>query len=342
MTTNDIIHLFQELIASGKDVHILRHYSSLIVVSEGRVIYVTDPTMISCPLANVLYPDLKDMIGDDPERQKKLIKDVVETKIRKTGQFTDRRKIIDPAIAVPYGASEMILTALQKNVVDAAVIVCDGAGTIVADNPDVVQGVGGRMNGLFFTSPIRSIQNSLDQYGCRRVSPTAAINQAAGVEKAVQQGYRRIAVTINAFGDESLNQIRVIEKKNGVIVYIFIVCTTGVGSARIAEIGDHADMVWSCGSMDLRREIGGRAILQFSKAIPVFVLTDQGMAIAKAYVETPAVLDKASKTHPLLIADDCPGEKIRVGNFFARICQTGLPVQGKRQPAFIREEGSCN
>jgi hypothetical protein len=70
-------------------------------------------------------------------------------------------------IEVPYGASEMLMYALRKGVIEAAVVACDGAGTVVVDRPEVVQGIGAGMNGLFFTTPIREVVERLASEGCR-------------------------------------------------------------------------------------------------------------------------------------------------------------------------------
>jgi hypothetical protein len=43
-------------------------------------------------------------------------------------------------VAVPYGASEMMMYALRRGDLDAVVTVCDGAGTVVTANPELVRG----------------------------------------------------------------------------------------------------------------------------------------------------------------------------------------------------------
>jgi len=47
--------------------------------------------------------------------------------------------------------------AMRKNVIDSAVLVCDGAGTVIVNRPEIVQGIGARMNGLFYTTPIKNM-----------------------------------------------------------------------------------------------------------------------------------------------------------------------------------------
>lgn len=152
-------------------------------------------------------------------------------------------------------------------------------------------------------------------------------------------GYQRIAVTVNGFKGENLREIRDIEKIGGARVYIFVVCT-GVAHKRIDEIKSYADLVWSCGSREIREQVRENAILQFSRSIPVFVLTENGMGAAKAYFETPEGLNDFSGGQQLLVCDDCQGEKVKVGNFWTRLCAAKLPALGKRIPVFS-EEAAC-
>jgi len=51
----------------------------------------------------------------------------------------------------------MMMYALKKGGIDAAVTVCDGAGTVISDSPSLIQGIGARMNGLFYTTPIPEV-----------------------------------------------------------------------------------------------------------------------------------------------------------------------------------------
>ncbi len=334
MALQRILKQYGNEIALGKDIHVLRHFSVFIVVSEGRVIYVSDPDMRYCPLANVLYPGLRKLEGQDLNALKAQIQQTMETKIRTLGQFTNHRQIIDSKISIPYGASEMMMYALRKKTVDVAVLVCEGAGTVVTDNPDVVQGIGSRMNGLFWTSPIQTIQERLKQQRCHLVSDQARIDQMKGIEQAVRLGHKRIAVTVNGFRGENLKEIRSREAQYKVCITIFVICTTGVADKRIDEIKNYADLVWSCGSRKMREQVGQNAFLQFSRAIPVFVLTEKGMDVAKAYFEAPGCVNHFSKTRQFLVCDDCEGKKVKVGNFSTRLCVTKLPSLGKRSPIF--------
>ena len=40
-------------------------------------------------------------------------------------------------------------------------MVCDGCGTVTVEDPELVQGIGGRISGIISTSPINEVINIL-------------------------------------------------------------------------------------------------------------------------------------------------------------------------------------
>ena len=147
-----------------RDIHVLKYFSSFVSVSYGKVINITEPTLTFCPLAEHLYKDFSNIRGNDKEAIKNAIKSAIESKIKDYGFFTDDRKLSYGDVSIPYGASEMLMFALRKNAIDAAVVVCEGAGTVITDAPEVVQGIGARMNSLLLTSPIKGIIEKLREH----------------------------------------------------------------------------------------------------------------------------------------------------------------------------------
>ena len=118
-----------------RDIHVLKYFSSFVTVSNGRVINITEPTLMLCPLVKHLYKNFSGMRGDDKEAIKNAIKSAIESKIKDYGFFTDNRKLSCGNVSIPYGASEKLMFALKKGAIAAAVVVCEGAGTVVADKP---------------------------------------------------------------------------------------------------------------------------------------------------------------------------------------------------------------
>ena len=84
-----------------------------------------------------------------------------------------------------FGVSELMGMALTKGLIDCTVIVCEGAGTVIVTDPELAQGIGGRISGILETSPIESV---IEAVGRERVldPKTAKIDQVRGVEKAVR------------------------------------------------------------------------------------------------------------------------------------------------------------
>lgn len=267
----------------NQDIHVLKYFSSFVSVSEGKIINITEPTLIFCPLASRLYKEFRLIPKNDKDVLKGAIKKVIQSKIRDYGFFTENRKFSFKDVVIPYGASEIISFALRKKSVEAAVVVCEGAGTVITDKPDIVQGIGARMNSLLLTSPIKKIIHNLKSAGCILVSESALIDQARGVKEAIKSGYKTIAVTVCGHSAEDLKIIRSLEKEYGVSIICLVVCTTGVSRDKINMIRDYADLAWSCASSDARRIIGTVAILQLSRQIPVFVLTKKGVDFVSGY-----------------------------------------------------------
>ena len=77
----------------------------------------------------------------------------MDFRIEKHGMFSPRRKL-DMNTFVGFGASESMMTGLERGIIDAAVTVCDGAGTVITANGKLVQGMGGYISGLKETEAI--------------------------------------------------------------------------------------------------------------------------------------------------------------------------------------------
>jgi len=319
------------------DFHVLRFYSSYVIVSNGKAIEATDPYMEYCPLANHFYREIAGM--ETQEARKKAIIKVINEKIAKFGFFTGDRDLFSENIAVPYGASEILMYAMRKKIIDAAVIVCDGAGTVIVDKPEIVQGIGARMNGLFFTSSIERIRKRLEDAGCEILFSDAAIDQVKGVERAAALGYKNIAVTINALMDDSLEKLKNIEKKHAVSVTSLAICTTGVAVEKIREIEEYSDIVWSCASESVREIIGKKAILQLSKKIPVFVLTQKGLSLISGYSSDESFIVGLDTKRQYILSSTREGKRLEIGDFEAYLRETKLPVRSKREPQLFKDNG---
>jgi len=317
-----------------RDIHVLKYFSSFVSVSRGKVINITEPTLTFCPLAEHLYKDFSAIFGNNKRVVKNAIKKAIESKIKDYGFFTNDRKFSFDDVTIPYGASEMISFALRKKVIEAAVVVCEGAGTVITDKPEVVQGIGARMNSLLLTSPIKGIIQNLKTSGCRVVFENALIDQVRGIEEAVKAGHKTIAVTVCGYSAEDLKTIRSLEKGYGVSIVCLTVCTTGITEDKINMIRDYADLVWSCASSDVRRIIGPLAVLQLSRQIPVFVLTKKGIDFISAYAREEEIIKNLDIKKQYLLSNEPGGQCVYLGGFKAYICESKLPIGSRKEPIF--------
>jgi len=316
-----------------RDIHVLKYFSSFVSVSCGQVINITEPTLRFCPLAKHLYKDFSNIQGKDKGIIKNAIKSAIESKIKDYGFFTDNRKFSYDDVSIPYGASEMLMFALRKSSIDAAVVVCDGAGTVIVDTSEIVQGIGARMNSLLLTSPIKVIMEKLKTVGCRIVSENALIDQFQGAKEAIKAGYRTIAVTVSGDSAEDLKRLRLLEKENGVKIILLAVCTTGLDRDKIALIGNYADLVWSCASFDLRQIIGPLAIMQLSKQILVFVLTKNGVNFVSAYAVESQLINILDTKKQYLFSNEHSKQCVHLGSFKVFIRESKLPVNAQSMPS---------
>ncbi len=271
-----------------KDRHVIRFAGARVVIEDGIVKEIEDLTTNYCPLYDRAY-GIKFLTKDT-------IRSMVEQNIRKFGTYTERRAL-DHEDFVLFGASEMIMTVMMRGILDSAVIACDGAGTVVTNNPYLVQGIGARLTGIEKTSPVPKVIEKLEAKGASVLNPLdATINQAKGVCKAADSGYKKIAVTVTGREAQEVIKIRKIEKEKGVNVVIFAVHNTGISLQDAEILANHADIVWGCASKTVREIVGPKALLQEGMAIPVFAITETGKGILLARAEAlkePLVILKA-------------------------------------------------
>lgn len=255
------------------DEHVVKRAGCKIKIRNGRVVGVGEPRILYCPLAKERYgrPACKECVDVIPFLKRELAGKIEE------GMFTVKRKICEDKARYSYGASEMLMDGLRMKVIDAAVVVCDGAGTVIVKRPDVVQGIGEKMTGVFYTSPHRQLIKRLEEGSFIVFPETARIDQLEGVKAAIKLGYERIAVTT---ADEDSKNLAKIKGIDGEIMTLAL-CATGIGEETARMIQEHADLAWACGSMYVRKIVGPKAWIQLGTKFPVFVLTERGFDLAK-------------------------------------------------------------
>lgn len=279
----------------NNDEHIIEAIGrSRIVIRNGTVIEVGEALIKECPLAKKFaYPV--------PDISKESVKANIENRIKAWGMCTPNREVLDTREFVGFGASEILSFGLQTGVVDAVVLACDGAGTVIVTNPALMQGIGGRMSGLVRTTPYPEVIRRIEENGGIVVDKIQAqLDQIAGVKRAYEMGYRHVAVTV------ALPEVAKAIRTQYPDVIIFGVHVTGLDRNEAEMLVKASDIVTSCASKTLREVAGQKALVQAGITVPIFAITPK--------------------------ARDLIFEKIRAGNSQVLVKPTSLPSLGDKQP----------
>lgn len=257
-----------------------------VVIENGKVIEVSDPEITRCPL----FEKARGIKEITPEK----IRENMEFRIKTYGLFTPDRLLDNFEDFVGFGASETMMSGLQHGIIDASVSVCDGAGTVITNNPSLVQGMGARMSGLVETAPIpETIQKIKDRNGTVLDEKTTAIDPLAGAEKAIELGYKKIAVT--TADAKTAAEIRSLEKSNSTVHFVIIgVHTTGLSREAAKIMAENADIITLCASRCLREV---KPLLQVGTSVPLIALTQPGREL---------LLERAKYVNSSLLVNTMP------------------------------------
>lgn len=279
----------------ARDEHVIEAIGrSRIVIRNGEVVEVGEARIRECPLA-------KRFALPVPEIEQDAVKANIENRIRSWGMCTPNRDVLDTREFVGYGASEILSFGLDTGLIDAVVLACDGAGTVIVTTPTLVQGIGGRMSGLVSTTPYPDVIRRIEENGGVVVDTASArLDQAEGVKRAYELGHANVAVTVAL--PEDAETIRRLYPN----AIIFGVHVTGLSPDEAETFAASADLMTSCASKTVREIAGRRALMQAGVAIPIFVLTER--------------------------AKDLIIEKLRRSNEPVVIKSTTLPALGEQQP----------
>jgi putative methanogenesis marker protein 8 len=256
-----------------------------IVIRNGQVVEVGNAMIRDCPLAKrFAYPI--------PDIQKESVKANIEHRIKAFGMCTPGREVLDTREFVGFGASELLSFGLHKGLLDAVVLACDGAGTVVVTKPAMVQGIGGRMSGLVSTTPYPKVMDRIERDGGFVLDRDhASIDQIAGVALALTRGFRKVAVTVAT--PYTAETIRRIHPRT----LIFGVHVTGLSKPEAEMLVAASDLVTACASRTIREAVGKNALVQAGIAIPVFAMTMAGknLIMEKIRLSQEPVLVKPTK-----------------------------------------------
>lgn len=304
-----LVNLFNNLIRNfynEKEMHITRMFGSYILLQKEngnlKAVHATPIPIKYCPLMIKL---LKEVAGNyvdelistlqtnDIEMQEKCMCKLINETVIKSGYFDTSRPLNSCEANVLFGASETMSSAFKNNLIDAAVIVSNNLGTIITTNEYNTQGAVKRMTGLFYTTSSKEIVNTAYESGIIPVFPfSGRIDQLKGVEEAIKKGYKNIAVSVAANDNYLHEELKKLEK-NGIKIYKFGLCSTGIDKNTADIMKDNADVIWSCASKYVKEVIEPNAIAQVGIKIPVHIMTKQGWEIVKNHlIEMNNKLDK--------------------------------------------------
>lgn len=237
---------------------------SRVKVEKENVVEASDPLIEWCPLFDKIR-GIKKVTADAAAANMKF-------RIEQHGMFSPRRKL-EMGTFVGFGASESMMTGVEKGIIDAAVTVCDGAGTVVTSNAKLIQGMGGWISGLTKTDPIPEVLQGIQDRNGHVLSPEdALIDQVEGAKYAAAEGYKKFAVTVA--DAQTAEELRLLEKGLGVRIMIIGVHLTGISLEDARRLLAAADIVTSCASKHIREQV--KPLVQVGTAVPLFGLTPWG------------------------------------------------------------------
>jgi putative methanogenesis marker protein 8 len=248
-----------------KDRHVIEALGMTeVIIEDGKVTFVGEPQVTYCPLF-AKHRGIREITSG-------VVRENVEFRIRDFGMCTPERKMRMRDF-LSFGVSELIAMCIREGTLDSAVLVTDGAGTVIVTDPEIVQGIGGRISGIVETSPFPEV---IEAVGFENVldPANATIDQSAGVRLAFKQGHKKAAVTVAKAKDA-----KALREAFGDRVALFAVHITGTSQEEAVVLFDVCDIISGCASYWVREEAKRRAVLQAGNKVPVYGVSEFGKQI---------------------------------------------------------------
>ena len=244
-----------------------------VVIENGKITYIGEPVVDYCSIF--------DNGQHNGDLTKEFIKSNIEKRIGEFGMCTPQRSI-DVEDTMSFGTSETLKTNMINGNVDCVVGACEGVGTLLIDDAELVQGVGGRVSALISTTPIDEV---MDKVGRENVlnPETAELNPLKGLEMAIERGYKNIAITI--IPTEMVKDLRQHPKPENVNIYIFVAHTTNVSKKEAEMLFDYADVISGCSSINIRETAEERKPYYAGKKVPLYAVTENGKRLLNERLE---------------------------------------------------------
>ena len=244
-----------------------------VVIENGKITYIGEPVVDYCSIF--------DNGQHNGDLTKEFIKSNINKRIDEFGMCTPQRSIyVEDTMS--FGTSETLKTNMINGNVDCVVGACEGVGTLLIDDAELVQGVGGRVSALISTTPIDEV---MDKVGRENVlnPETAELNPLKGLEMAIERGYKNIAITI--IPTEMVKDLRQYPKPEDVNIYIFVAHTTNVSKKEADMLFDYADVISGCSSINIRETAEERKPYYAGKKVPLYAVTENGKRLLNERLE---------------------------------------------------------
>lgn len=244
-----------------------------VVIENGKITYIGEPVVDYCSIF--------DNGQHNGDLTKEFIKSNINKRIEEFGMCTPQRSF-DVEDTMSFGTSETLKTNMINGNVDCVVGACEGVGTLLIDDADLVQGVGGRVSALISTTPIDEV---IDNVGRDNVlnPETAELNPLKGLEMAIERGYKNIAITI--IPTEMVKDLRQYPKPENVNIFIFVAHTTNVSQKEAEMLFDYADVISGCSSINIMETAEERKPYYAGKKVPLYAVTENGRKLLNERLE---------------------------------------------------------
>ena len=249
----------------AKDYHVIEALGKTkVVIENGEVTSVGEPLVDYCPIF--------DKIDDTKHLTPEFIKWNIEKRIREFGMCTPQR-VVRMKDFLSFGISEILKTNVELGLIDCVVGVCDGVGTLLMRDPQIIQGVGGRVSALVSTTPIQEI---IEGVGIENVvnPETGDLTPIKGLEMAIERGYKNIAITI--LPGEIIREIKEYPTPEDVNIYIFVAHTTNASEKEVEIAFKYADVITACASDKVRDFAEKEKVYYSGSKVPIFAITPKG------------------------------------------------------------------
>ena len=223
---------------------------SKVTIKDGKVIDVSEPKLNYCPL----FHHHRGM----EKITKEAIWDNIQFRIDDFGMCTSNRQLRMKDF-LSFGISEILSTLIEENAIDCAVMVCEGCGTLIVTESELVQGIGGRVSGLVKTSPIPEL---FDQLGAENI-----------LEPEITLAHDCLKIQELKKAHPDVN------------IYIFVVHTSNRTKKEAIILFDACDVATACASKYIR-EIGeAESLKTVGQSIPIYSKTEDGKKVLDMRLE---------------------------------------------------------